>query len=156
VGAADLVLVCGATSAGRTDRLRGLLADAGAQLVVGGVDCRPGHPQLLALLPGGRPLIGLPGNPFAALGAALILGRAVLAALGGRSLPALPLAHLGGPATPPERRTRLVPVRWSGAEVVPLPRCASGSLRAAALADAVAVLDPDRDPTAPVPLLTLT
>ncbi|ARH94895.1 hypothetical protein STRMOE7_36525 [Streptomyces sp. MOE7] len=63
----DIVVVTGSTSVGATDQLRGLLADAGARMVVDTVACRPGHPMLLAELPTDRWLVGLPGNPCAAL-----------------------------------------------------------------------------------------
>ncbi|WP_329400417.1 molybdopterin-binding protein [Streptomyces lydicus] len=66
----DIVVVTGSTSVGATDQLRGLLADAGARMVVDTVACRPGRPMLLAELPTGRWLGGLPGNPYAALVAA--------------------------------------------------------------------------------------
>lgn len=114
---ADAVLACGATSAGATDRLRWLLVSIGARLVVDGVACRPGHPQLLAVLPDGRPLVGLPGNPFAALGAALTLGWATLAALGGRALPALPVARINDWTDSD--------AGWAGAEAPASPRRSS-------------------------------
>lgn len=48
---ADLLVVTGGSAAGPADRLRKVLADAGADLLVDGVRCRPGHPQFLAYLP---------------------------------------------------------------------------------------------------------
>ncbi|NUT40237.1 MAG: molybdopterin molybdotransferase MoeA, partial [Thermoactinospora sp.] len=66
---ADVLVVCGASSKGPADHLRAVLADLGAEVLVDGVAVRPGHPQLLARLPEAGPLVvGLPGNPFAALG----------------------------------------------------------------------------------------
>jgi molybdopterin molybdotransferase len=69
----DAHVVTGGSAAGPTDRLHKVLADAGAELLVDGVRCRPGHPQLLACLPGGRRVAGLPGNPFAAVAALVTL-----------------------------------------------------------------------------------
>ncbi|MFD0777032.1 molybdopterin-binding protein, partial [Streptomonospora algeriensis] len=46
----DVVVVCGASSKGPADHLRAALAEVGATVVVDGVACRPGHPQLLARL----------------------------------------------------------------------------------------------------------
>ena len=69
----DPVVATGSTSVGSTDRLRACLQRLRASLVVDGVDCRPGHPQLLARLDSRRWLVGLPGNPFAAFVSAYTL-----------------------------------------------------------------------------------
>lgn len=91
------VLVTGSTSVGATDQLRALLGESGARWIVDTVACRPGHPQLLAQLPDGRWILGLPGNPYAALTAAHTLLAPLLAGLTGRPLPTrspeLPLRH---------------------------------------------------------------
>lgn len=82
--ASEIVLVTGSTSVGVTDHLHRLLDGLGARAVVDGVTCRPGHPQLLAALGSRRWLIGLPGNPYAAIVAAHTLLAPLLAGLGGR------------------------------------------------------------------------
>lgn len=134
----DVVVTSGASSAGPADHLRPVLRDLGAQLLVDGVACRPGHPQLLAVLADGRLVIGLPGNPLAAVvGALTVLGPA-LAALGGRRQPrhaALLAEPLPAPAT-----TRLVPVRRDGLHARPVPHAGAAMLRGAATADALAVV----------------
>jgi molybdopterin molybdotransferase len=79
----NLHVVTGGSAAGPADRLHKVLADAGAELLVDGVRCRPGHPQLLARLPGGRAVAGLPGNPFAAVAALLTLLTPLLSAWSG-------------------------------------------------------------------------
>ncbi|NKE62505.1 molybdopterin molybdotransferase MoeA, partial [Lentzea sp. PSKA42] len=58
---ADVLVTCGATSVGPADHLRRVLADLQAEILVSGVACRPGHPMLLAVLPDGRCVVGLPG-----------------------------------------------------------------------------------------------
>jgi molybdopterin molybdotransferase len=80
---AHLHVVTGGSAAGPADRLHKVLADAGAELLVDGVRCRPGHPQLLARLPGGQRVAGLPGNPFAAVAALLTLLAPLLTAWSG-------------------------------------------------------------------------
>jgi molybdopterin molybdotransferase len=85
-GDPSVVVVTGSTSVGMTDRLHALLRERGARWVVDGVACRPGHPQLLAELDHNVWVVGLPGNPFAALVAAHTLLAAVIAALCGRPL----------------------------------------------------------------------
>lgn len=80
---ADLHVVTGGSAAGPADRLHKVLADAGADLMVDGVRCRPGHPQLLACFPDGRRVAGLPGNPFAAVAGLVTLVVPLLAAWSG-------------------------------------------------------------------------
>ncbi|MEV0596125.1 molybdopterin molybdotransferase MoeA [Nonomuraea cavernae] len=143
-GSADVVVVCGASSRGPADHLRAVLAELGAEVLVDGVAVRPGHPQLLARLPGGPLVAGLPGNPYAALGAALTLLVPVLDRLtgtaGGRETSAL-----AGPVRPHPDDTRLVAVRRTGRGAVPVGHDRPGSLWGAALADALAVVPPGWD-----------
>ncbi|MBE1562294.1 molybdopterin molybdotransferase MoeA [Nonomuraea africana] len=181
-GRAEIVVVCGASSKGPADHLRAVLDEVGAEVLVDGVAVRPGHPQLLARLPGGRLVVGLPGNPFAALSAALTLlvpllkgeryqpgERATLTRPSQESERYQPGEHAtlarpsqkserfqpGERATPAHPRdTRLVPVRRSGSGAVPVGRDRPGSLWGAALADALAVLPPGWDGE-PVELLDL-
>ncbi|GAA0484635.1 molybdopterin molybdenumtransferase MoeA [Paractinoplanes deccanensis] len=139
---AEVLVVCGATSAGAADHLRGALDTLGARVPVRGVACRPGHPQLLAVLPDGRFVVGLPGNPYAALVAALTLLCPLLGRLAGRGEPPVLTARLAGPVAPHERDTRLVPVALSGSRALPVGHDRPGSLRGAAAADALAVVPP--------------
>jgi molybdopterin molybdotransferase len=151
--AAEVVLVCGATSAGPTDRLPAVLAELAAEPVVDGVGCRPAHPQSLWTLPDGRYVVGVPGNPYAALVACHTLLVPLLAALAGRPLPDLPLAPLHAPVEQ-GALTRIIPVRWVGAQVAPLGNDGPSSLWGAAAADALAAVPPDWSGE-PVPLLSL-
>ncbi|MGH9120482.1 MAG: molybdopterin molybdotransferase MoeA [Acidimicrobiales bacterium] len=141
-GGADVVVVTGSTSVGCTDQLREELARRRARVPVGSVACRPGHPQLLAVLDSGGVLVGLPGNPFAAFVAAWTLLSPLLAGLSGRALPPLRQVQVEGEVeAPPNGVTRLVPVS-----------CPSGTWRAlgggrpaflvgAAMADGLAAID---------------
>lgn len=153
--AVEIVVTCGASSVGPTDVLPAVLADAGAELVVRGVACKPGHPQLLARLPGQRYVVGLPGNPYAALVAALTLLAPLLAGLAGRALPVLPTAILRGGPEPAADASRIVAVRRvDGQTVTPTGHDRPASLWGAAVADALAVLPPHWAGE-PVPLLAL-
>lgn len=140
----EVVVVTGATSVGPADHVRAVLHDLGAELLVDGVACRPGHPQLLARLPDGRCVVGLPGNPLAALVAALTVLAPLLARLGGRA-PASSRALLGARVRAVPTSTRLVPVRLAGLEAHPVRHTGSGMLRGAALADGLAVVPPGPD-----------
>ncbi|MFD9514379.1 molybdopterin molybdotransferase MoeA [Streptomyces mirabilis] len=152
----DVIVVTGSTSVGVTDQLRRLVAEHGARWVVDAVAVRPGHPQLLAQLPDRRWIVGLPGNPYAALTAAHTLLAPLLAGLTGRPLPALPRIPLTGDITTAPGRTRLIPVTWDGATARPVGGHRPAFLHGAALADALAAVPPDWQPHTPVPLLLLT
>jgi molybdopterin molybdotransferase len=150
---ADLVVVTGSSSVGTADHLRGALDRLGAHWHVDGVQCRPGHPQALATTADGRWVVGLPGNPFAALAAALTILEPAVAALAGRP-PQVPLElPVLGEARLLPHGVRLAPVTLLGGQARIVPGGRSGSLRAAAVADALAVLEPDWTSGTPAALL---
>ena len=144
-GAADVVVVCGASSGGPADHLRRVLQTLEARVHVDGVACRPGHPQTLAVLPSGRFVVGLPGNPFAALAAAVTVLFPLLAALAGRPPATGETMPLCGPVRADRRDTRLLPVRRRGGSAFPTGHDRPGSLWGAASADALAVVPPGWD-----------
>ncbi len=159
--AADLVVTTGGTAAGPVDHVHRVLDKAGATLLVDGVKVRPGHPMLLARLgtDPARPLhvrhlVGLPGNPLAAVSGLLTLAAPLLAAL---TEPGAPAEDGAGsePRTPVPYRvpvrdevhghphdTRLVPVVRRGGSVVPLRYNGPAMLRGIAAADGLAVVPP--------------
>ncbi|MER7245864.1 molybdopterin molybdotransferase MoeA [Kribbella sp. NPDC000426] len=139
---ADLILVSGSSAAGPEDHLRPALNALGAEFVVDGVACRPGHPQALARLADGRLVLGLPGNPFAALVAFLTLGVAAITRMRGRRLPELGNIAVPGGVPCHPTSTRLVPVRLTAHGAVPIGHGGSAMLRGPAVADALAVVAP--------------
>ncbi|WP_344620368.1 molybdopterin-binding protein, partial [Dactylosporangium salmoneum] len=155
-GGDDVLVVTGSSSVGAADHLHRVLAGLGAEWHVDGVQCRPGHPQLLARLPGGGPwVVGLPGNPFAGLVAALTLLQPLLEALTGAAPgPAVRLPVFGS-APVPAQGVRLVPVRLETTHATIATGARPASLRAAATADALAVLDPGWTDGAPADLLPI-
>lgn len=84
-GDVDVVFVVGATRHGPADYLRPALRQLSANILIDGLQCRPGGTQLVATLPGGPVIHCLPGNPFAALAALLILAPAIVDALTSRT-----------------------------------------------------------------------
>lgn len=79
----DLVISTGAVSKGRYDFVPHALAGLSAEIVFHGLAMRPGKPLLFAMLPGGIPFFGLPGNPVSsAVGARFFVDRALRAMLG--------------------------------------------------------------------------
>lgn len=147
---ADVVLVSGSSSVGRADSLGRVLRRLDAAVLVDGVDVRPGHPMLLARLPGGPWLVGLPGNPLAALASLLTLGGPLVGALAGLAPMALPRAD--GRALDRVEATRLVPVRLVDGRAVPTGHDGSAMLRGAAVADALAVVEPGHGDVELLPL----
>lgn len=136
-GPADVLVLVGATGRGVADHLRPALQRVGARVVLDGVRVRPGGSQIVAVLPDGRILLGLPGNPLAAVCAAATTGRALVDALTGRSrtperdLISGPVGGLGAYVS--AGRARLLPARPDGAGRWMLP----GRVRTAHLADLV-------------------
>lgn len=137
---ADVVVTTGGTGHSRADQLRPVLAELGARLLVPSIRMRPGHPALLAALPGGRLLVGLPGNPLAAIMALLTLGAPLLAGLNARPLPPLGSVRAGVRLPPLAGRDRLIPYALTAAGAVPAERTGSAMMRGLAGADGVAVV----------------
>ena len=82
----DVILTSGGASAGDEDHVSRLLRTRGT-LSSWRIAMKPGRPLALALWRG-VPVLGLPGNPVAALVCALIFARPALSALGGGGWPA--------------------------------------------------------------------
>ena len=80
---ADLLITTGATDPGATSLLRRVLRDLDAHWLVDGIRLTPGADALLVRLLDGRLLLGLPGNPVAALAALSALGAPLIGALRG-------------------------------------------------------------------------
>lgn len=142
---ADVVITTGGTAAGPVDHVHPVLARAGAELLVDGVAVRPGHPMLLARLGDraeGRHLVGLPGNPLAAVSGLLTLAEPLLRALAGRGVRPRYTAPLEGDVPGHPHRTRLVPVLLTDEHAVPLRYNGPAMLRGVATADALAVVPP--------------
>uniref|UniRef100_UPI002FDBD81C molybdopterin molybdotransferase MoeA n=1 Tax=Streptomyces sp. IBSBF 2394 TaxID=2903532 RepID=UPI002FDBD81C len=139
---ADLIVTTGGTAAGPVDHVHPTLRRIGAELLVDGVEVRPGHPMLLARLKDDQHLVGLPGNPLAAVSGLLTLAEPLLRTLAARPAPepyTLPLrdAVQGHPYD-----TRLVPVVLRDEGAVPLHYNGPAMLRGVAAADALAVVPP--------------
>lgn len=137
----DVVAICGASSKGPADHLRHVLAGLGAEVLVDGVACRPGHPQLLARAQGSF-IVGLPGNPYAAVGAVLTLLAPLLAGLAGWRMRPPERAGLDGDVWAHPADTRLVAVRRCRDRAEPVGHDRPSLLWGAALADALAVVPP--------------
>ncbi|MFG2370028.1 molybdopterin molybdotransferase MoeA [Streptomyces sp. NPDC048504] len=139
---ADLIVTTGGTASGPVDHVHPTLRGMGAELLVDGVKVRPGHPMLLARIKEDQLLVGLPGNPLAAISGLLTLAEPLLRTLSAHPAPEpyeLPLqdAVHGHPYD-----TRLIPAVLRGDSAVPLHYNGPAMLRGIAAADALAVVPP--------------
>lgn len=139
---ADVVITTGGTGKSGTDHLRRAVAELGGRLIIDGVAMRPGHPAVLAGLPDGRFVLGLPGNPLAAMMALSTVGAPLLAALGHRAPPAVQEVPCGTTLEPEPGRTRLMPFRLLYGMASPAQHTGPGMMRGLASADGVMVVPP--------------
>ena len=145
---ADVVITTGGTASGPVDHVHPTLRRLGAEVLVDGVAVRPGHPMLLARLAPRRHLVGLPGNPLAAVSGLLHARRT--AAPYARRPPRRPRRTVRR-WPPPSRGIRRTPgsSRWPtatttrhGLTAAPLHFHGPAMLRGIAAADALAVVPP--------------
>ncbi|MGA4877731.1 molybdopterin molybdotransferase MoeA [Streptomyces lydicamycinicus] len=144
---ADVVITTGGTASGPVDHVHPTLRRLDAEVLVDGVAVRPGHPMLLARLAPRRYLVGLPGNPLAAVSGLLTLAEPLLRTLTARR-PAAPYrTPLAAAVTGHPRDTRLIPVSYRdderhGLTAVPLRFHGPAMLRGIAAAEGLAVVPP--------------
>jgi len=139
---ADLVVTTGGTGGSSADHVRRALEDLGAEYLVPGLASRPGGPTFLARLPDGRLVLGLAGNPLAAMLGLLSLGDVLVAGYTGRSVPPLLSVPVPDSVKRHPASTRLVPVRADLREVA---WTGSAMMRGLAAATGVLVVPPAGD-----------
>ncbi|TLM84138.1 molybdopterin molybdotransferase MoeA [Pseudarthrobacter sp. NamE5] len=139
---ADVVITTGGTGRSRTDHLRRAVAELGGRLIIDGVAMRPGHQAVLAELPDGRFVLGLPGNPLAVMITLSTIGAPLLAALGHAALPAVQEVPCGTVLEPEPGPTRLMPFRLLYGMASPAQHTGPGMMRGLAAADGVMVVPP--------------
>lgn len=140
----DVVVTCGAVSAGEKDHLPGIVREDG-HVHFWKVRMKPGMPLLFAQIGEAR-MLGLPGNPVSVLATWLTLGRALVDGLQGRAEPRprwqarMATAFAKRNARREFLRGRLLPGADGILLVEPNPADGSHRLAAAARADALLVL----------------
>jgi molybdopterin molybdotransferase len=143
-GDADLVVIIGGTGRGVADHLRAAIAQAGGFVVADGVAMRPGGSILLATMPGAhtRVLLGVGGNPLAAVAGVALLGPAVIDGFTAAEPAAVELISVRG--MPRTDRWRVVPVEPDGAGAWVAPKHAATSHLAAMVGRrGLALIPPD-------------
>jgi molybdopterin molybdotransferase len=141
----DAVAITGGSSVGDRDQLPGAVARVGDPgIVVHGLRIKPGKPTLLGAH-GGKPILGLPGNPVSALFVLEAIVAPIVAALVGAPIaPPTLRARLSAPARSRADWTWYVPVRLQEDGDVPLAYplpLRSFSVSLAARADGFVVMD---------------
>lgn len=149
----DAIVTSGATSVGDEDHLAAAVYAASGSLSLAQVMIKPGKPVVAGRI-GKAVLIGLPGNPFAALVAWLLVGRPAIETLAGLTpKPLAPLAAVSGFSQKGGKRIEFAPARITGRAASGLPILEKlgrgGSARLAPLiaADGLAVIPANLDGT---------
>lgn len=140
--AADIVITTGGTAVGEADHLHDALRLVRAEIVIDRVALRPGGPTVLAVLPDGRLVAGLPGNPLAAVVGFVAVVEPALRAMTLETK--RPIIHelLGTDLDRFDDCTRIVPFIRSDAGVVPTSWAGSSMLRGLASSDGLLVVRP--------------
>ena len=154
--APDVIVTTGGTGRSGSDHFRNAIAALGGRLLIDGIAMRPGHPAVLAKLPNGCFVVGLPGNPLAAMMALLTVGSPLLAALGHRPLADINRLPCGTVVDAHKAATRLMPFRLVNGLATPAQHLGPGMMRGLAASEGVMVV-PSRGVQLgePVPVLAL-
>lgn len=159
---ADLIITTGSTAPGGDNLLRQVLRDLAAHWLIDGVTMTPGAQVLLARLPDGRLLLGLPGDPRSALAALMTVAPPLIAGLRGEQWSESGTTAVlieDAPLPDYAEDTTVVPVRVqvtaAGRTALPLAIEGPAGLGGWALAADFAVIPPGAGATGDVvPLIT--
>lgn len=121
VATCDAVVLTGGSSVGERDFTPRIVAQLGKPgVIVHGLRVKPGKPTVLASV-GGKPVIGLPGNPASALMILEAVAAPIIASLSGRKVRrAVRGAILGRDVAKRSGWTWFVPVRLDEAAATPV------------------------------------
>jgi molybdopterin molybdotransferase len=155
----DFLFITGGMSMGRHDHVPRILTELGADLKITKLRIRPGKPFVLAAMPDGNYIFGLPGNPVSAFVCTVRLAARLLTRHAGGApddrLISLPLAESVAANGP---REFYQPARLEDGRLRALPWKGSADLFTLARADAL-IIRPENAPPLPagaiVPALSL-
>ena len=157
--AADLLVLTGGVSMGKHDLVEDVLQELGAEFFFTGAEIQPGRPVVFGRAPNPRPdgaaehtyFVGLPGNPISTMVCFELFARVAVEALSGTAPQALRYvaAVLGKDVRVKTGLTRFLPAALTGKfdqlRVELVPWQGSGDLGAAARANCLLVVPPDRE-----------
>lgn len=136
-----LIVITGGSGGSGQDFARRVVEDVATEVVASSVEIRPGHPTLIAELPDGRIVLGLPGNPLAAYTALYSFAPAALAGWYGRPIPPVRRARISETFRPLARQAvRMIPCTRREEFLVPLPKVQSHMLSGLAAAEEIAMI----------------
>ncbi len=130
---ADIVVTTGGTAASAKDHFRTAIANAQGRMLIDGVAVSPGHPMKLAVANSSTtqqtPIVGLPGNPLAAIAALTTLVQPIINKMLGQQLQPFISIISSASLKGGRSRTRLVPGSVVDAEFIPAEFSGSAMLR---------------------------
>jgi molybdopterin molybdotransferase len=138
----ELIITTGGTGTSGADHLHGVTTKLGATVIADGIRMRPGGPSVLARFPDGRFLIGLPGNPLAAILGLITLAEPLLAAMTGAPMPRTHRVAVNADIPGRPTVSVLVPYRLESGSAVPTAWVGSGMMRGLAASTGVLVCPP--------------
>jgi len=143
----DVMLISGGMSMGERDFVPGILRELGGELKITKLRIKPGKPFVFAVMPGGKFVFGLPGNPVSAFVCTVCLASRLLERLGGgvpglatRKFPLAGALEANGP------REFYHPAVLEGSAVAALPWKGSADIFTLARADGLIVRPADHPP----------
>jgi molybdopterin molybdotransferase len=139
----DLVITTGGTGTSSADHLHPVAQELGVTLLADGVRMRPGGPSILGRFPDGRFLVGLPGNPLAAMLALITIGQPLIAAMTGAPAPQLQRVTIGEDISGKPGVSALVPYSLVDGRAMPSAWMGSGMMRGLAASTGVLVCPPE-------------
>lgn len=137
---ADIIVTTGGTGGSSADHLHAALHRLKSDMLIDGVAMRPGAPSLLARLDDGRFVVGLPGNPLAAMIGILTLLQPLIAGLSGAPEPTLGSVVTAQSFEERPGLTRLLPYRLIGGAAAKTQWSGSGMMRGLSEADGILVV----------------
>jgi molybdopterin molybdotransferase len=145
----DLLITSGGVSTGEEDHVRAAIEGAG-RLVFWRLAVKPGRPAAMGVV-GGTPMVGLPGNPVAAVVTFLHLARPLILRLGGAVPEALPRFAVTAGFSYRKKlgRREYVRVTLDGARAQKFPREGAGLLTSLTQSHAFAELPEEVTQVAP-------
>jgi molybdopterin molybdotransferase len=142
----DVLLVSGGMSMGERDLVPGMLHELGGELRITKLRIKPGKPFVFAVMPGGKFVFGLPGNPVSAFVCTLCLASRLLSRMSGgpagsppRTAPLAKALEANGP------RQFYQPAVWRHGALAPLQWKGSADIFTLAQAD-VLIVRPENHP----------
>jgi molybdopterin molybdotransferase len=145
----DALFITGGVSMGKYDHVPKILAEIGGELKITKLRIKPGKPFVLAAMPEGKFVFGLPGNPVSAMVCTLRLASRLLSRMaGGRAEDHIRHATLSADVAANGSREFYQPAVFDGHSIRPLEWKGSADIFTLAAANAL-IIRPENAPELP-------